>query len=147
MRLATVLLAATITLTAGAQTMHHAAGTFTVDVNPLAPISSTGIARFTINKQIHGDLEATTVGEMFAGGDFKTGHAGYVAIEEVTGKLAGKSGTFVLQHFATMEGGAPRMQVQITPGSGTGELKGISGTFTIIIEGGKHSYTLDYTLP
>ena len=36
------------------------------------------------------------------GGDFKTGAAGYVAIEMVTGTLAGKHGAFALQHMATM---------------------------------------------
>ncbi len=126
---------------------HHAAGTFEVDVRPLTPTPAPGVYRYSINKHIHGGLEATTQGEMFGGGDFKTGNAGYVGIEEVTGTLDGKSGTFVFQHFATMEGGAPHMQVGIAPGSGTGELAGIRGVFTIIIENGKHSYTLDYSLP
>ena len=39
------------------------------------------------------------------------------------------------------------MQVIVVPGSGTGELKGIAGTFTIKIENGQHFYDLDYTLP
>jgi len=37
--------------------------------------------------------------------------------------------------------------VQVVPGSGTGELVGIAGTFTITIAGGVHSYDLEYTLP
>jgi len=125
----------------------HARGTFTVDMKPLTPPPAEGIARFSINKQIHGDLEGTTQGEMFSGGDPKSGVAGYVAIEVVTGTLSGKRGSFALQHSATMDQNGPRMTVLVVPGSGTGELKGIAGTFTIAIESGKHSYDLEYTLP
>jgi hypothetical protein len=70
-----------------------------------------------------------------------------VAIEMVTGTLAGKKGSFALQHSATMDANGPKMTVIVVPGSGTEELKGIAGTFTIRIEGGQHFYDLDYTLP
>jgi hypothetical protein len=127
--------------------MSNAHGTFSVDVHPLSPAPAEGIGRFSINKTIHGDLEATSIGEMFTGGDPKKGVAGYVAIEFVTGSLGGKSGSFALQHFATMDGRGPNMQVIVVPGSGTGELAGIEGTFTIRIENGKHLYEFEYALP
>ncbi|WP_083808415.1 DUF3224 domain-containing protein [Granulicella tundricola] len=38
------------------------------------------------------------------------------------------------------------MTVTVVPGSGTGELVGLSGTMKIVIEGGKHSYVFDYLL-
>src|SRR5580704_6496842 len=117
---------------------YHAIGTFTVDVHPLTPAPAEGLSRFSIDKQIDGDLEATTKGEMFTGGDPKQGAAGYVAIEVVTGALDGKSGSFALQHFATMDANGPKMQVVVVPGSGTGELRGIAGTFTIKIENAQH---------
>jgi hypothetical protein len=126
---------------------HHAHGTFSVKVAPMTPAPAEGLARFSIDKEIHGDLEATTKGEMLTGGDPKSGTAGYVAIELVTGILAGKHGSFALQHFATMDQDGPKMSVAVVPGSGTGELKGISGTFTIRIEKAQHFYDLDYTLP
>ena len=126
---------------------HHAHGTFTVNVQPLTPAPAEGLGRFSIGKQIHGDLEATSKGEMFSGGDPKQGSAGYVAIEVVTGKLQGKHGSFALQHSATMDQSGLKMTVQVVPGSGTGGLKGIAGTFTIHIDKGQHSYDLDYTLP
>ncbi len=125
---------------------HRARGTFEVKVQPLAPSDIPGVARFSIDKTIHGDLEATTRGEMLTAGDPKAGTAGYVAIETVTGKLDNKSGSFVLQHFATMDASGPNMTVKVVPGSGSGDLKGISGTFTIIIADGKHSYDLEYQL-
>jgi Protein of unknown function (DUF3224) len=126
---------------------NQARGTFTVEVRPLMPPPAEGLARFSINKQIHGDLEATSKGEMFSGGDPKQGTAGYVAIEVVTGILNGKTGSFALQHTATMDQRGPQMSVIIVPGSGTGELKGISGTFDIQIAKGRHSYNLEYALP
>lgn len=127
--------------------MHHAHGTFTVDVHPLTPPPADGLSRYSINKVIHGDMEATTKGEMFGGGDPRQGAAGYVAIEVVTGTLGGKQGSFALEHLATMDATGPKMQVIVVPGSGTGDLKGIAGTFTIRIEGKEHFYDFDYSLP
>lgn len=127
--------------------MPIAHGTFTVDVRPLTPAPAEGLGRFSINKQIHGDLEATSQGEMFSGGDPRRGAAGYVAIEFVTGTLNSRTGGFALQQFATMDASGSNMKVIVVPGSGTGELQGIAGTFTIRIENGQHSYDLDYTLP
>jgi hypothetical protein len=54
----------------------------------------------------------------------------------------------VLQHFATMTRGTPRLEIVVVPDSGTGELTGLSGTMRIVIaDGGKHFYELDYELP
>ena len=152
MPLTAAILTAAVLLTPLAQTKetpmtHHAHGTFTVKIQPLTPAPAEGLGRFSIDKEIHGDLEATTKGEMFTGGDPKTGVAGYVAIEVVTGVLMGKKGSFALQHFATMDGNGPNMQVIAVPGSGTGELNGIEGTFTIRVENGQHFYEFEYALP
>lgn len=125
----------------------HAHGSFTVKIQPLAPAPAEGLSRYSINKEIHGDLEATTSGEMFSGGDPKQGAAGYVAIEVVNGILNGKHGSFALQHMATMDKSGMKLQVVVVPGSGSGELKDISGAFTIKIENDNHFYDLDYLLP
>ncbi len=126
---------------------HHAHGTFTVKVQPLTPAPAEGLSRYSIDKEIHGDLEATSKGEMMGGGDYTKGMAGYVAIELITGTLNSKHGSFALQHSSTMDQSGAKMQIVVVPGSGTGEVKGIAGTFTIKIENGQHSYELDYTLP
>jgi uncharacterized protein DUF3224 len=131
---------------------HHAKGTFTVNINPLTPAPAEGLARFSIDKQIHGDLEGISKGEMMTGGDPAKGTAGYVAMELVTGTLhlgaeQHKTGSFALQHSATMDANGQKLAVIVVPGSGTGERKGIAGTFDIQIASGQHSYTLDYTLP
>ena len=125
----------------------HAHGTFDVKVQPLTPAPAEGLMRMSIDKVIHGDLEGESKGEMLSGGNLKAGTAGYVAMEAVTGKLDGRTGSFALQHNATMDASGQKMQITVVPGSGTGELAGIAGTFTIIIANGHHSYTFDYTLP
>ncbi|HYO45575.1 MAG TPA: DUF3224 domain-containing protein, partial [Gemmatimonadota bacterium] len=97
-------------------------------------------------KRFHGDLEAVSKGQMLAAGTGVDGSAGYVAIEEVSGRLHGRSGTFLLQHSGTMTRGAPHLSVTVVPDSGTDQLAGLAGTMTIEIEDGNHSYEFDYTL-
>jgi hypothetical protein len=126
---------------------HQVHGTFTVNIRPLPSPPAEGVSRHSIEKQIHGDLEATSTGEMLSGGDPRQGAAGYVAMEVVTGTLAGRSGSFAMQHFATMDAKGPELQIVVVPGSGTGELKGIAGTFNLRIESGQHYYDFDYSLP
>lgn len=128
----------------------HATGTFDVKNSPLPPEEATGgpaIGRFALDKQFHGDLEAVSKGQMLAGGDPSTGTAGYVAMEYVTGTLNGRTGSFAMQHIGTMSGGKFDLNVMVVPGSGKGDLAGISGAMKIIIASGKHSYEFDYTLP
>jgi hypothetical protein len=100
----------------------------------------------SIDKQFHGDLEAVSYGQMLSAVTSVKGSAGYVAIEQVTGSLHGRSGAFVLQHSGAMTRGAPQLIVSVVPDSGTGELAGLSGTLTITIADGKHSYDFEYTL-
>lgn len=126
--------------------MHHARGTFEVKIQPVQPAPAEGLARMSIDKQLHGDFEGTSKGEMISAGNPQSGSAGYVAMEVLTGKLAGKSGSFALQHSATMDGGKFTLNIVVAPGSGTGELKGVSGQFVIKIEGGKHFYDFEYAL-
>jgi hypothetical protein len=102
----------------------------------------------TIDKRFHGDLEAVSRGQMLATTTAVQGSAGYVAMEQVSGTLHGRTGTFVLQHTGTMTRGVPQLSVTVVPDSGTGELVGLSGRMEIkIAEGGKHSYELEYSLP
>jgi hypothetical protein len=101
----------------------------------------------TIDKQIHGDLEGTSKGQMLTAMTAIKGSAGYVAVERVTGTLKGRSGSFTLQHSATMDRNTPHLLITVVPDSGTGELEGITGTFNIKITEGKHFYDFEYTLP
>jgi hypothetical protein len=101
----------------------------------------------TIDKKFHGDLEATSKGQMLTAMSAVKGSAGYVAVERVTGSLNGRKGTFVLQHSATMNRGTPQLSVTVVPDSGTDQLEGLTGKMMIIIAEGKHSYDFEYSLP
>lgn len=129
----------------------RAKGPFDVKLNP-QPLASEDSGegatrgRLSIDKQYHGDLEGTARGQMLSAGTDVDGSAGYVAIERVSGTLQGKSGTFMLQHSATMTRGVPQLTIIVVPDSGTGQLVGLAGRMEIKITDGKHSYELAYTL-
>jgi len=127
----------------------HATGTFDVKLNVQTDdkIGDPTVGRMSIDKVFHGDLEATSKGQMLSTVTEVKGSAGYVAIERVTGTLQGHAGSFSLQHNATMNRGVPELNVIVIPDSGTGQLVGLAGKLNIIITDGKHSYEFDYTLP
>jgi len=127
----------------------HASGAFDVKAAPLASDfkADSNLGRMSLDKQYHGDLEATAKGEMlYAGGPAK-GSGGYVAIEQVSGTLQGRSGSFVLQHSGTMTPEGTQLTVTVVPDSGTGQLAGLTGSLTIKIDHGQHSYEIEYSLP
>ncbi|MEA2765054.1 MAG: hypothetical protein QOK07_1458 [Gemmatimonadaceae bacterium] len=128
----------------------RATGPFEVKLNPQPAYNTDETAllgRLSIDKQFHGDLEATSKGEMLTAGSAVKGSAGYVAMERVNGTLNGKNGSFALQHTGIMNRGAPSLVIKVVPDSGTAELEGLTGTMSIEIVNGKHSYILDYMLP
>ena len=127
-----------------------AKGTFQVKLLPLPfedQPQGSKLGRMSIDKEITGDLVATTKGQMLSAFGEEKGSAGYVAIERVEGALQGRTGSFVLQHNGTMNRGSPSLLVTVVPDSGTGALVGLAGEFKIIIAEGKHSYEFEYTLP
>ncbi len=125
-----------------------AKGTFDVDLVPTASELSGAVSRFELTKRFHGDLEGSGVGVMLSGGDPQAGMAGYVAIETVAGRVGERTGTFALQQFGTMHGGTQTLHYEVVPGSGGGELVGITGTVSLTIDAdGSHHYELEYQLP
>jgi Protein of unknown function (DUF3224) len=123
-------------------------GNFDVKMTPVSEDTADGVplGRFLLDKQYHGDLTASSKGEMLTAGSIATGSAGYVAIERVTGTLQGRQGSFALQHIGTMNRGAPTLSINVVPHSGTGQLTGLAGSMNIIIADGKHSYEFDYSI-
>ncbi|MGA9835985.1 MAG: DUF3224 domain-containing protein [Gemmatimonadaceae bacterium] len=124
-----------------------AAGPFDVKLTPQPPGEDAVLGRLTLNKEFHGDLEATSKGQMLAFSSSVKGSAGYVAMEHVIGTLRGKQGSFVLQHNGVMTRGDGQLTVTVVPDSATDDLVGLSGAMRIDVAGGKHSYVFDYTLP
>jgi Protein of unknown function (DUF3224) len=128
----------------------RAQGPFEVKLNPL-PLHEAGqhatLARMSLDKQFHGDLDGTSHGEMLTAAGTVKSSAAYVAIERFTGTLHGREGSFALQHTGLMTRGTPGLTISVVPDSGTEGLTGLTGTMTINIVDGKHSYGFDYSLP
>lgn len=125
-------------------------GPFTVKMAPLDAYSTTtegtSQGRMSIDKIFEGALAGTSQGEMLTAMTTTKGSAGYVAIEKFTGTLAGKAGTFALQHFGIMHGEVSRLILEVVPDSGTGELTGLSGEMDIRREDTGHFYDFEYEL-
>jgi hypothetical protein len=73
--------------------------------------------------------------------------ASFVGVERVSGRLGGRSGSFVLQDQGTLEANHVKGTWFVVPGSGSGELAGLRGEGTFEAELGQHaSITLDWRL-
>lgn len=124
-----------------------AIGPFDVTMKPQSTADAV-VGRFSLDKKYHGDLQGIGIGEMLTGLTTVQGSAGYVAIEKVTGILAGHRGSFQFQHSGTMTRGKPSLIITVIPDSGTGDLTGLTGTMEIqVARDGTHSYTFSYHLP
>ncbi|MBP6534183.1 MAG: DUF3224 domain-containing protein [Arenimonas sp.] len=130
--------------------IRKATGSFTVKLE-LQPASAQAdaavIGRRTLDKQFEGDLEACSSGEMLAVMAAVEGSMAYVALEKVTGLLAGRHGSFVLQHASQMIRGTPFQSIRVVPDSGTGDLAGLEGDMQIEIRDGRHLYVFEYNFP
>lgn len=130
--------------------MRRASGTFEVKLTPQPDdgyADGKSLGRLTIDKTFHGELAGTSRGQMLSAMSAVKGSAGYVAIERVTGTLAERGGSFVLQHSGTMNRGNGTLALTVVPDSGSDALEGLSGSMQIVIADGTHSYVFDYELP
>jgi Protein of unknown function (DUF3224) len=77
----------------------------------------------------------------------ENGAAVYLALDRISGRLDGRAGSFVLQHRGVLSADGAEIDGAIVPGSGTGELKEITGKGAITVdEDGTHRLTLEYEL-
>ena len=123
-------------------------GSFDVTATRQPPYDSADglvLGRTSFVKSFQGPLEASSTVEMLSAGTPTQGSAVYVALERVNGKLAGRSGNFVLVHYGIMNRGTPTLRLEVAPDSGTGELAGLTGQMKIDIKDGKHFYTFEYS--
>ena len=124
-----------------------ASGTFDVTMSAGPAEIDGSVSRFELAKTFHGDLQGSGSGIMLSAGDPQAGAAGYVAIETVRGRLGDRQGSFALQQFGSMRDGSQTLHYEVVPGSGGGELKGITGTLHLDVDGdGVHRYRLDFDL-
>lgn len=125
---------------------HTTTAQFTVTTEPVpASVAETG--QFTLTKQWTGGIRGDGSGLMLSAGNPNAGAAGFVALEVVSGSVDGKAGSFALAQLGTMRGSHQRHQYEVVPGSGTGDLTGISGVMTLNVdETGAHHVMLEYNL-
>jgi Protein of unknown function (DUF3224) len=104
------------------------------------------LGRIHIERTIQGDLEGEATAELLTA-TAENGAAVYLALDRMSGRLHGREGSFVLQHRGVVSADGAEIDGAIVPGSGTGELKGISGQGAIMVDDdGTHHLTLEYEL-
>lgn len=114
--------------------------------NYLEPTDGPPLIRADVERAFHGDVEGKGEAILLCCRPDE-GHAGYVATEHITAELEGRSGTFVVQFGASMGAKEPQSIGFVVPGSGTGDLKGLSGTCTFgHDEAGQAFFQLEYDL-
>jgi hypothetical protein len=125
----------------------HAKATFEItawdETTYAEPADGPKLARATVKKIFRGDIEGQSTAELLMS-QAQDGSAGYVAIERVTASLGGRSGGFDVQHCAAQGGPNPRAIWFVVPGSGTGELRGLTGQVTYQHDESGAIFTLDY---
>jgi hypothetical protein len=115
------------------------------DEEPYDGAEGTELSRVHISRTFTGELEGESTAELMiakaeAGG-------GYVGHDRITGSLGGKSGSFVFQHTGIMSPDGVTNTGTIVPGTGSGELEGITGDGTMLADDeGNHTLTLSYEL-
>jgi Protein of unknown function (DUF3224) len=108
-----------------------------------APPPKTTVASdtATISGEISGEVAERWVMTYAADGT-----ARFVGLTRVTGAVAGRTGTFVLQHAGRFDAEGLQSDFTVVPGSGTAELAGLSGEGRLVYtgpEGGPTRYTFE----
>ena len=113
--------------------------------SPIVTGLSVGFA--FMDKTFEGDLQGRSRTQFTSAYDADSGTGTYLAMESFEGTLHGRSGSFNFAHMASTDGTTrSHFQLVVVPGSGTGELEGISGTGDLVVDD-LHRITLDYELP
>ena len=104
------------------------------------------LTRATVTKTFTGDIEGEGHVEylMMYRSD---GSATFLGLERISGRIGGRTGSFVLQRTGVFEDGQAKESYSVLPGSATGDLRGLAGTGTSAVGHGlEHPFVLDYEL-
>jgi len=85
------------------------------------------LTRIHVEESFSGDISGNGLAE-FLQAARADGSASFVGIERVTGAVAGREGTFLLQNAGTVQDNIVSGDWFVIPGSGTGKLAGLRGT-------------------
>lgn len=122
-------------------------GKFEIKSSPASTddnIKKMGGMGMSFDKVFSGFIEATSKVSMFGIMNRELKSGSYIALELIEGAVEGKKGTFILQHSCFMNKGKEEQVIKVVPDTGTGELKGLSGTMKIEIIEGQHFYNFEY---
>jgi hypothetical protein len=104
------------------------------------------LTKATVTQAFTGDIEGDGVCDYLMAYPNEN-YSSYVGLQQVTGMIGGKQGSFVLQLTGTFDGKEASGTWFVVPASGTGDLKELSGQGTFRApHGSKMDYTLDYEL-
>jgi hypothetical protein len=96
-----------------------------------------GEARMT--KTLTGTMEGRTQTSFLGGMSEDQASGGYVAVEWFEGSVGGRAGRCLLLHSQLMGGPTQGPWLHVVPGSGTGELEGLTGSGALEVdEDGTH---------
>lgn len=104
------------------------------------------LTRATVTKTFTGDIEGEGHVEylMMYRSD---GSATFLGLERISGRIGGRTGSFVLQRTGVFEDGQAKESYSVLPGSATGDLRGLVGAGTSAVgHGMEHPFVLDYEL-
>jgi hypothetical protein len=108
------------------------------------PAGAPSLVRIHIVEAFHGDIEGQC-GVEYLQTIRADGSANFVGMARVTGALAGRSGSFVLQTHGTQEGSTVYGTWFVVPRSGSGDLAALRGEGGFTAELGQHAdMHLDY---
>ncbi len=131
----------------GAAMTKHATGTFGIkdwEETTVSEIDGGGkLTHVSCINTFHGDIDGKAKAEYVL--VYRSdGSGSYVGSEHVIGQIAGRSGSFVLQHSGTFKDGSVGSWVVVS-GSGTGDLSGgLHGEGHYVWDGEGMTFTLDY---
>jgi hypothetical protein len=102
------------------------------------------LTKASVGKSYTGDIEGEGQVEYLMA--YRSdGTATFVGLERIAGRIAGKSGTFVLQRTGLFESGQAKESYSVIAGSGTGELQGLRGEgMSSVGHEKEHSFILNY---
>ncbi|MFD7839189.1 DUF3224 domain-containing protein [Streptomyces sp. NPDC059761] len=138
--------------TGNATTGRSTTGRFTFadwQEQPVGSADSTPrLARSTVVNAFTGGIEAGATNAAYTIAYTGEGTGSYTGLELLSGSVDGRKGAFVLEQRGTFDASGTSCTFEVVPGSGSGELAGLSGSGAFTYRHGDTSvaYEFSYTL-
>jgi len=97
------------------------------DSTPFEEGDNAPVAQVSVTEKLTGGMEGIGVARLLTV-TAPDGCLHFTGMERFTGKLSGRSGSFMFQNSGELREGVLHSEWIVIPGSGTGEFAGLSGT-------------------